>query len=316
MKADPAVANVVGYVGSGNGGFMYVALKPLEERKIGAAEIINRLRPKLNRLPVASAFLQAAQDLRIGGRGSNALYQYTMQADNVTDLFQWGPILLAQMKKLPGLQDVNTDQQNGGLSEYLTYDRTTAARLGVTPQSLDSALYSAFGQSEVSIIYTQLNQYYVVLEVAPQYWQSPDGIAEHLSADGQWADSAVGDDDSDVYDHAAGHKSHRALSIGDGFVQPGAGHVVEPGDEGSCGHAEPAGHAFDDPRIFCRHAAGVPGFAGLGKIPGHDGAAGGLHRAGDSVREPGASADDSVHAALGQRRRGAGADAVQEWTST
>jgi multidrug efflux pump len=178
VKADPAVQNVVGYVGSGNGGFMYVVLKPLEERKIGAAAVINRLRPKLNRLPVASVFLQAAQDLRIGGRGSNALYQYTIQADNLTDLAHWGPILLANMKKLPGLQDVNTDQQNGGLSEYLNYDRATAARLGVTAQSLDTALYSAFGQSEVSVIYTQLNQYYVVLEVAPKYWQSPAGLRD------------------------------------------------------------------------------------------------------------------------------------------
>jgi multidrug efflux pump len=176
VKSDPAVDNVVGFVGSGNGGFMFVVLKPLSERKIGAAAVINRLRPKLNRLPVASVFLQAAQDLRIGGRSSNALYQYTVQADNVTDLYHWGPILLAQMKKLPGLQDVNTDQQNGGLSEYLTYDRTTAAKLGVTAQSLDDSLYSAFGQSEVSIIYTQLNQYYVVLEVAPQYWQSPEDL--------------------------------------------------------------------------------------------------------------------------------------------
>ena len=137
---------------------------------------INRLRPKMNRLPVASAFLQAAQDLRIGGRSSNALYQYTIQCDNVQDLSKWGPILLAEMKKLPGLQDVNSDQQNGGLEELLTYDRTTAARLGITTQSLDSSLYSAFGQSEVSIIYTQLNQYYVVLEVAPQYWQTPEGL--------------------------------------------------------------------------------------------------------------------------------------------
>ncbi len=177
VKSDPAVANVIGYVGSGNGGFMYVALKPLDERKIGAPDIINRLRPKLNRLPVASAFLQAAQDLRIGGRGSNALYQYTIQADNVDDLAHWGPILLAEMKKLPGLQDVNTDLQNGGLSEYLTYDRTTAAKLGVTASDLDTALYSAFGQSEVSIIYTQLNQYYVILEVAPPYWQSPEGLS-------------------------------------------------------------------------------------------------------------------------------------------
>ena len=176
VKRDPAVANVVGYVGSGNGGFIYIPLKPLNQRKIGAPEIINRLRPKLNKLVAAAAFLQAAQDLRIGGRGSNALYQYTIQADNVQDLSHWGPILLAEMKKLPGLQDVNSDQQNGGLSEYLTYDRVTAARYGVTAQALDSSLYSAFGQSEVSVIYTQLNQYYVVLEVAPQYWQSPEGL--------------------------------------------------------------------------------------------------------------------------------------------
>jgi multidrug efflux pump len=179
IKSDPAVANVIAFTGGGgatNSGFIYTALKPLNERKIGAADIINRLRPKMNRLPVASAFLQAAQDLRIGGRGSNALYQYTIQCDNVEDLSKWGPILLGQMKKLPGLQDVNSDQQNGGLSEIVTYDRASAARVGQTAQSLDSSLYAAFGQSEVSIIYTQLNQYYVVLEVAPQYWQSPEGL--------------------------------------------------------------------------------------------------------------------------------------------
>jgi len=179
IKSDPAVANVNAYTGGNgatNGGFIYIALKPLNERKVSAAEIINRLRPKLNRLPVASAFLQASQDLRIGGRSSAALYQYTIQSDNVQDLSHWGPILLAQMKKLPGLQDVNSDQQNGGLEESLTYNRTIAARLGLTAQSLDSSLYDAFGQSEVSIIYTQLNQYYVVLEVAPKYWQSPQGL--------------------------------------------------------------------------------------------------------------------------------------------
>ena len=179
IKADPAVANVIAYTGGGgasNGGFIYIALKPLDVRKVGAPAIINRLRPKLNRLPVASAFLQAAQDLRIGGRSSNALYQYTIQSDNVQDLAHWGPMLLAGMKKLPGFQDVNTDAQNSGLQELISYDRPTAARLGITPQSLDQSLYGAFGQSQVSIIYTQLNQYYVVLEVAPPYWQSPDGL--------------------------------------------------------------------------------------------------------------------------------------------
>src|SRR5271163_260156 len=180
IKSDPAVANVNAFIGGGgggsNGGFIYAALKPLDERKVGAPEIINRLRPKMNRLPVASAFLQAAQDLRIGGRGSNALYQYTLQADNVQDLAKWGPILQLQMKRLPGFLDVNSDQQNGGLEEYVTFDRVTAAKLGLTVQELDSALYNAFGQAEVSVIYTQLNQYYVVLEVAPQYWQSPEGL--------------------------------------------------------------------------------------------------------------------------------------------
>jgi multidrug efflux pump len=106
------------------------------------------------------------------------MYQYTIQANNVQDLSKWGPVLLAAMKKLPGLQDVSSDQQNGGLDELMTYDRVTMAKLGLTVQSLDSTLYSAFGQSEVSIIYTQLNQYYVVLEVAPQYWQNPEGLKD------------------------------------------------------------------------------------------------------------------------------------------
>jgi multidrug efflux pump len=178
IKADPAVYHVNAYTGGGNGGFIYIALKPLNQREIDAAAIINRLRPKLNRLPVAQAFLQAAQDIRIGGRASAALYQYTIQADNVDDLNLWGPILLANMKKLPGLQDVNSDQQNGGLQTYLTYDRTAAARLAFTPQQLDSTLYSAFGQEETSVIFKPLNQYYVVLEVAPPYWQSPAGLKD------------------------------------------------------------------------------------------------------------------------------------------
>ena len=176
IQADPAVANVIVHTGTGNTGSINIALKPLNERKISAAEVINRLRPKLNRLPVASAFLQAAQDLRIGGRSSNALYQYTIQSDNVADLSHWGPILLAGMQKIPGFQDVSSDAQNNGLEELLTYDRRTAARLGITPQSMDQSLSGAFGQSQISLIYAQLNQYYVVLEVAPPYWQSPEGL--------------------------------------------------------------------------------------------------------------------------------------------
>jgi multidrug efflux pump len=181
IRRDPAVANVIGFTGTNgatNTGSLFIALKPLGERDASAAQVINRLRPQLNRLPVASAFLQAVQDLRIGGRSSNALYQHTIQADDLQALFQWGPPLLARMKKLPGLQDVSSDQQNGGLEEMMDFDRVTAAQLGLTVQALDSQLYSAFGQSEVSIIYTPLNQYYVVLEVAPQYWQSPAALKD------------------------------------------------------------------------------------------------------------------------------------------
>ena len=197
IKSDPAVEHMIAFTGgqgSSNGGFVYIALKPLDERNnVGAPEVINRLRPKLNRLPVASTFLQAAQDLRIGGRGSNALYQYTIQADNLTDLKYWGPKLLQEMKKLPGLQDVNTDQQNGGLDYVVNYDRVTAAKLGLTAQGLDSGIYNGFGQSEVSVIYTQLNQYYVVLEYAPPFWQRPSDLNNvYFHPTGTSSSTAVG----------------------------------------------------------------------------------------------------------------------------
>jgi multidrug efflux pump len=196
IQQDPAIQNVIvftGGQGATNAGFVFIALKPLNERKIGAPQIINRLRPKLNKLLAASVFMQASQDLRIGGRSSSALYQYTIQSDTVTDLQTWGPRLLAQMKHLPGLQDVNTDQQNGGLDVLLHYNRVTAAQLGQTAQGLDSEIYNSFGQAEVSIIYTQLNQYYVVLEVDPKYSQTPDQLTDvYYRSTGSNSPTAVG----------------------------------------------------------------------------------------------------------------------------
>jgi multidrug efflux pump len=179
VKADPGVQNVMGFTGgqgATNTGNEFIALKPLEQRKVSASQIINRLRPKLARIPGAATFLQPVQDIRIGGRQANAGYQYTLQAETTQDLQKYGPLLLAQLRHAPGFQDVNTDQQNNGLQALLFYDRPTAARLGVTPRVLDNTLYDAFGQAEVSTIYTQLNQYYVVMEAAPKYWQSPDGL--------------------------------------------------------------------------------------------------------------------------------------------
>ena len=179
IKDDPAVQNVIAFTGGGgaaNSGFVYLALKPLEERKLRADQVIARLRPKLNSVPGASLFLQAGQDLRIGGRQSSAQYQYTIQSDNLNDLVKWGPILLAQVKKLPGFTEVNTDQQNNGLQASLVYDRATAARLGISAQTIDNTLYDAFGQAQVSLMFTSMNQYPVIMEVARQFWQGPQGL--------------------------------------------------------------------------------------------------------------------------------------------
>ena len=179
VKSDPAVENSMAFTGgntASNSGFIYLGLKPLEVRKVSANQVIDRLRPKLIAVPGANTFLQAGQDLRIGGRASSAQFQYTIQSDNLKDLVQWGPLLLQQMRKMPMLADVNTDQQNSGLQMNVVYDRATAARLGITPQQIDNTLYEAFGQSQVSTMYTGVNQYHVVLEVEPKFWQSPLGL--------------------------------------------------------------------------------------------------------------------------------------------
>ena len=183
IKADPAVANVVAFTGSGGGtttntGRMFIALKPLEERKISADQVIGRLRRQLATVEGASLFLQSTQDLRVGGRGGNAQYQYTIQSENLDDLVKWGPILLEQLRKVTAIADVNSDQQNRGLQASLDYDRATAFRLGITPDAIDATLYDAFGQRLVSTMYTPLNQYHVAMEVGPQFWQSPEGLKE------------------------------------------------------------------------------------------------------------------------------------------
>ena len=183
IKADPAVANVVAFTGSGGGtttntGRMFISLKPLNERGISADGVIARLRRQLGTVEGASVFLQATQDLRVGGRTGNAQYQYTIQSENLDDLVKWGPTLLQQLRKLRVITDVNSDQQNSGLQESVEYDRDTAARMGITPQLIDTTLYDAFGQRQVSTMYTQLNQYHVVMEVAPEFWQSPEGLKQ------------------------------------------------------------------------------------------------------------------------------------------
>ncbi|OQS44534.1 multidrug efflux RND transporter permease subunit [Chromobacterium haemolyticum] len=175
---DPAVDAVLGFTGGGqrNSANMFVSLKPLSQRKESSDQVIARLRKTLAREPGAQLFLQAVQDIRIGGRASNAQYQYTLQGDDLTQLREWTPKVQQALMKLPMLADVNTDQEVKGLQTTLVFDRDAMARLGLTQAQVDSALNDAFGQRQVSTIYNALNQYRVVMEVAPQYWQGPDGL--------------------------------------------------------------------------------------------------------------------------------------------
>jgi multidrug efflux pump len=180
IKADPAVEHVVGFAG-GNAGAtntarMFIALKPLSQRKLSADLVIARLRKKLTHIAGATLYLQASQDVRVGGRMSNAQYQYTLQSTDLLELNHWAPRLLQVLRRLPRLTEVSSDQQNNGPDAYLEIDRATASRLGLTPQLIDNTLYDAFGQRLVSTMYTPLNQYYVVMEAAPQFWQNPDTL--------------------------------------------------------------------------------------------------------------------------------------------
>jgi multidrug efflux pump len=181
VQQDPAVATVLAFTGGGGGtttntGRVFISLKPLAQRKASADDVINRLRPKLGAVPGATLFLQAVQDVRIGGRQSNAQYQYTIQSDNLQQLDHWGPILLKSMKGIHQLTDVNSDAQNSGLAVNLVIDRPTAARLGISAQALDAVLYDAFGEREIATTYTALNQYFVVMVVDPSFWQNPQAL--------------------------------------------------------------------------------------------------------------------------------------------
>src|SRR5262249_2288908 len=178
VMRDPDVESANGFIGGGtlNAGRMFGSLKPREQRKSTADQVIAHLRGKLAHVPGATLVLQPVQDVRTGGRPAAAQYQYTLQGDNATELLDWAPRVLERLKKLPELTDVNSDQQNKGLQASLVIDRATASRLGITPQAIDNTLYDAFGQRQVSTMYTQLNQYHVVLEVEPKFWQNPDGL--------------------------------------------------------------------------------------------------------------------------------------------
>ena len=178
VQTDPAIDDVQGFTGGGtlNVASMWAQLKPLDQRKASADQVINRLRGKLSRIPGATLYMQAAQDIRVGGRGGNSQYQFTLQSDKLSDLNEWAPKLLAKLKTVPLVLDANSDQQVHGLESRLVIDRSTASRLGINPQAIDTTLYSAFGQRQVSTMYTGINQYHVVLEVLPEFQENPASL--------------------------------------------------------------------------------------------------------------------------------------------
>jgi multidrug efflux pump len=178
IKSDPAVATVGGFAGgqASNSGQVFVTLKPLRERGLSTPLVIARLTPKLQKVSGARLFLQSGGGIRTGGRQGNGDYQYTIQADSLEDLNTWLPKITAALQDVPELQDVNSDQQDKGLEVDLKIDRQTAARLGLNAAQIDNALYDAFGQRQVSTIYKDKNQYHVVMEVAPAFWQSPETL--------------------------------------------------------------------------------------------------------------------------------------------
>ncbi len=191
VKEDPAVESMISFIGgqtsaggASNSARMFISLKPLKERKLRADEVIARIRSKTSKLPGASLVMQATQDLRVGGRASSAQYQYTLRGDSLSELTEWSVKLLTLMRKVPGLVDVNSDQQTRGLQTRLNLDRDTAARLGISIATIDNTLYDAFGQRPVSTMYKSLNQYRVVMQVEPEFSKTPEAI-RHIFVKGR-----------------------------------------------------------------------------------------------------------------------------------
>jgi multidrug efflux pump len=178
--------------GTTNNGRMFITLRPLGQRKTDIDHVIGRLRPRLARVPGATLFLQAVQDVRIGGRMGGAQYQYTLQGDDFAELVKWAPLVTAKLKTLYGLADVNSDQQDKGLQASLVIDRNTASRLGISAKQIDATLYDAFGQSQVSTMYSQINQYHVVMNILSEFWQNPDGLNQIYLTTNQGTQAPLG----------------------------------------------------------------------------------------------------------------------------
>ncbi len=229
IHRDPAVDTVVGFTGGGRagGGFMFVTLKAPSQRKESGQQVIARLRPQLARITGVSLFLNPVQDLRMGGRQANATYQYTLNSDNIADLRTWATRLAEAMKQQPALTDVDTDQQDNGVQAFVDVDRSTAAQLGLTARDVDNALYDAFGQRQVATIYDELNQYHVIMEVAPRYSRSPEALRDvYVPARGSVSTDANALDRAGASPAGAAASTATTTVANPGLRDPSAGQAV------------------------------------------------------------------------------------------
>ena len=282
---------VTGFTG-GSGGYgntinkarMQIQLKPLAERKVSVYDVIERLRPKLNVIRGSTIYMQATQDVRVGGRNSASLYQFTMRGDNVQDLTNYGPPMLSALRHVRLITDVNTDQQNSGLQAVVQYDRDTAARFGISSQLIDNVLYDAFGQRQVSTMYTSLNQYHVVMEAAPRFWQDPEFLKADLRVRSARRDGAAQRHQPlRAFGGAAGRESSGTVPGSHHFLQPGAGRGARRRRGRHPSDGPQGGPARNHPNVFRRHRASLPGFAAQRADPDRRRAHHGLHRAWHAV---------------------------------
>ena len=307
---DPDVQSLSSFIGvdgtnmTPNSGRIQINLRPLEERSADASTIIRRLGPAVEKVEGITLYMQPIQDLTVEDRVSRTQYQYSLEDADAAELAQWTPRLVARLKASPVLRDVATDQQNGGLLANVVIDRDTASRLGIVPQLIDDTLYDAFGQRQVSTIFTQLNQYHVVLEVAAALSARPRRAQGDLRevVDGR-PGAALRVHALRARDHAARHQPPGAVPVGHALVQPGAGRVTRRGRR-----RHPEGRTRDrparvDPRGLSGHRAGLPGVAGESAVadPGRDHHR--LHRARRALRELHPPDHDPVHAAVRGSRR-------------
>ncbi len=288
VQADPAVDTVSAFTGGGNGtntARLFMQLKPKSERKVSADQVIARLRGKTGEDSRRFACIcSPVQDVSVGGRVAGAQYQYTLQADQIGDLTHWAPILMERMRKIPELRDVNSDQQLKGLQASVVIDRDTAYRLGVSMQAIDDTLNDAFGQRQVSVMYEGINQYYVVMEVLPEFQQDPSYLQQvyvasntgkliPLSAFAHYAPY-----EQPAYREPSGRVSGHHAVI-QSCAQRFAGQRRERYSNGAAANAD-AGH---HPRYLSGNRAGFPGLTFVGAGFDSCGAGGRLYRAGDSV---------------------------------